>query len=85
MGTPTTDLQALFGMSIHKVSKIFEGYQLRITMKTLIVAGIDPVNIAEAVETVVSMKWDARYDLCEDFSPSSVVINVLRSQITNYF
>jgi UDP-N-acetylglucosamine 2-epimerase (non-hydrolysing) len=50
-----------------------------------VVAGIDPVNIAEAVETVVSMKWDARYDLCEDFSPSSVVINVLRSQITNYF
>ena len=50
-----------------------------------VVAGIDPVNIAEAVETVVSMKWDARYDLCDDFSPSSVVINVLRSQITNYF
>ena len=50
-----------------------------------VVAGIDPVNIAEAVETVVSIKWDARYDLCEDFSPSSVVINVLRSQITNYF
>ena len=50
-----------------------------------IVAGIDPVNIAEAVETVVSMKWSARYDLCDDFSPSSVVINALRSQITNYF
>jgi len=50
-----------------------------------VVAGIDPINIAEAVETVASMKWDARYDLCEDFSPSSVVINVLRSQITNYF
>jgi len=50
-----------------------------------VVAGTDPLNIAAAVETVVSMKWDARYDLCEDFSPSSVVINVLRSQITNYF
>lgn len=50
-----------------------------------VVAGIDPENIAEAVETVVSMKWDARYDLCEDFSPSSIVINVLRSNITNYF
>jgi UDP-N-acetylglucosamine 2-epimerase (non-hydrolysing) len=50
-----------------------------------VVAGIDPVNIVEAVETVVSLKWDARYDLCEDFSPSAVVINVLRSQITNYF
>jgi UDP-N-acetylglucosamine 2-epimerase (non-hydrolysing) len=50
-----------------------------------VVAGIDPVNIAEAVETVVSMLWGARYDLCEDFSPSSVVINTVRSQITNYF
>jgi len=50
-----------------------------------VVAGIDPVNIVEAVETVVCMKWDARYDLCENYSPSSVVINVLRSQITNYF
>ncbi len=54
-------------------------------MKILIVAGIDPINIAEAVETAVSMEWSARYDLCEDFSPSSVVINVLKSQITNYF
>lgn len=50
-----------------------------------VVAGIDPVNIVEAVETAVRMRWHARYDLCEDFSPSSVVINVLRSQITNYF
>ena len=50
-----------------------------------IVAGIDPNNIVEAVETAVGMEWSARYDLYEDFSPSSVVINVLRSQITNYF
>lgn len=50
-----------------------------------IVAGMDPINIAESVETVVSMTWDARYDLCEDYSPSSIAINVLRSQITNYF
>ena len=50
-----------------------------------IVAGIDPVHIVEAVETAVRMEWSARYDLYEDFSPSSVVINVLRSQITNYF
>jgi len=50
-----------------------------------IIAGIEPVNILESVETAVSMKWSARYDLCEEFSPSSVVINVLRSQITNYF
>jgi len=50
-----------------------------------IVAGIEPHNIVEAVETATSLKWSARYDLCEEFSPSSVVINVLRSQITNYF
>jgi UDP-N-acetylglucosamine 2-epimerase (non-hydrolysing) len=50
-----------------------------------VVSGINPENIVESVETVVSLKWKARYDLCEDISPSSVVINVLRSQITNYF
>jgi len=50
-----------------------------------IVAGLDPDNIAAAVETAVSMDWSARYDLNEDSEPSSVVINVLRSNITNYF
>ena len=50
-----------------------------------IVAGLDPRNIVDAVETIVGMPWTARYDFFEDFSPSSVVINVLRSQITNYF
>jgi UDP-N-acetylglucosamine 2-epimerase (non-hydrolysing) len=50
-----------------------------------VVAGINPNNIVDSVETVVNMKWDARYDLCDDYSPSSVVINVLRSHITNYF
>jgi hypothetical protein len=39
----------------------------------------------DAVETIVGMPWNARYDFYEAFSPSSVVINVLRSQITNYF
>ncbi len=50
-----------------------------------IVAGINSNNIVDSVETAVNMKWDARYDLCEDYSPSSVVINALRSHITNYF
>jgi UDP-N-acetylglucosamine 2-epimerase (non-hydrolysing) len=50
-----------------------------------IVAGIDSVDIVESVETIVKMKWVAKYDLGEDISPSSVVINVLRSRITNYF
>ena len=50
-----------------------------------VVSGLDPHNIVESVETVTRMKWGARYDLSEGMSPSSVVINVLRSQITNYF
>ena len=50
-----------------------------------VVAGLDPVNIAESVETIVNQPWQARYDLSENFSPSSVVINVLRSEITNFF
>lgn len=50
-----------------------------------IIAGVDPTNIVNSVETIVNMKWEAKYELCENTSPSSVVINVLRSQITNYF
>lgn len=50
-----------------------------------VIAGINPTNIVESVETVVGLEWKSRYDFCEDTSPSSVVINVLRSQITNYF
>lgn len=50
-----------------------------------IVAGIDSIDIIESVEAIVKMNWMAKYDLGEDVSPSSVVINVLRSRITNYF
>jgi UDP-N-acetylglucosamine 2-epimerase (non-hydrolysing) len=50
-----------------------------------VVAGLIPQDIADAVETVISEPWMARYDLAEDFAPSNVVINVLRSRITNYF
>lgn len=50
-----------------------------------IVAGIDPENIVEAVTTAVTQEWGGRYDLEEGFTPSSVVINSIRSQITNYF
>jgi hypothetical protein len=42
-------------------------------------------NIVESVETAVSMQWSARYELEEDFSPSAVVINAIRSDITNFF
>jgi UDP-N-acetylglucosamine 2-epimerase (non-hydrolysing) len=50
-----------------------------------IVSGMDVNNIVESVETAVSLPWSARYQLEEDFSPSSVVINSIRSQITNFF
>jgi len=68
-------------VSIRKSSERYE----TVEAGAHVVAGLDPLNIAESVETAVSMQWGARYDLCEDFSPSSVVINVLRSQITHYF
>lgn len=50
-----------------------------------IVSGMDLDNIVESVETAVSLPWSARYELEEDSSPSSVVINAIRSQITNFF
>lgn len=50
-----------------------------------IVAGMDPQNIVESVRTAVAQEWGGRYDLEEGFTPSSVVINLLRSRISNFF
>lgn len=50
-----------------------------------IVAGLEAVDIAESVATSVQMPWQADYDFSETPSPSSVVINILRSRIKNYF
>lgn len=50
-----------------------------------IVAGMDQKNIVESVETVTSQGWYGRYSLEENFSPAAVVVNVMRSQITNFF
>jgi UDP-N-acetylglucosamine 2-epimerase (non-hydrolysing) len=50
-----------------------------------IVAGLDPENIAAAVTTALTLPWAAHYDLEENFAPSNVVVNVIRSQITNFF
>lgn len=50
-----------------------------------IIAGLDPQNLIDAVETAVTQPWGCRYDLNENFTASSVVINVLRSRITNFF
>ncbi len=50
-----------------------------------IISGMDPDNIVASVETAVLQPWEARYELEEGYSPSSVVINAIRSQITNFF
>ena len=50
-----------------------------------IVSGMDVNNIVESVVTAVSMPWSGYYDLQERTSPSAVVINALRTQITNHF
>ena len=50
-----------------------------------IVSGMKLDNILESVETAVSLPWSAKYDFADTHSPSSVVVNVIRSQITNFF
>jgi len=50
-----------------------------------VIAGMEVSNIVEAVDTVTRQEWAARYDLNENFAASSVVINCIRSQITNWF
>ncbi|MGE4239643.1 non-hydrolyzing UDP-N-acetylglucosamine 2-epimerase [Ramlibacter sp.] len=50
-----------------------------------IVCGMGVDNIVESVTTAVSLPWEARYEFEENFSPSSVVVNALRTRITNFF
>jgi UDP-N-acetylglucosamine 2-epimerase (non-hydrolysing) len=50
-----------------------------------IVSGMDLTNIVESITTAIKQPWAAHYELEEDHSPSAVVINALRSQITNFF
>jgi UDP-N-acetylglucosamine 2-epimerase (non-hydrolysing) len=50
-----------------------------------IVAGMELTNIVEAVITLTSQPWKARYELEKDFAPSTVVVNAIRSRITNFF
>jgi len=50
-----------------------------------IIAGLQAKNIIESVETAVTQEWGCRYDLNEGFTASSVVINAIRSDITNFF
>jgi UDP-N-acetylglucosamine 2-epimerase (non-hydrolysing) len=50
-----------------------------------IVAGLDPDDIVAAVTTATTQPWGGRYDLEDGSTPSSVVINCIRSRITNFF
>jgi len=50
-----------------------------------IVSGMDLDNIIESVTTAITLPWSAGYNFEEDHSPSSVVINSIQTQITNYF
>jgi UDP-N-acetylglucosamine 2-epimerase (non-hydrolysing) len=50
-----------------------------------IVSGMDLNNIVASVETAVMEPWGSYYDLEERHSPSNVVVNAIRTQITNFF
>jgi len=50
-----------------------------------IVSGLGIKNIVESITTATQMKWDATYDFAESHSPSNVVVNAIRTQITNFF
>ena len=50
-----------------------------------IVSGMDADNIVESVTTAVNQPWSAKYDFADTYSPSSVVVNAIRTQITNFF
>lgn len=50
-----------------------------------IVSGLTTENIVESIVTAVSQPWSAHYDFAKEFSPSSVVVNAIRTQLTNFF
>lgn len=50
-----------------------------------IVSGMNQKNIVDSVVTAIELPWAVKYDFAEDHSPSSVVINSIRSDITNFF
>lgn len=51
----------------------------------VVVGGMEVSNLVDAVETVTGQDWQVRYDFNENFAASSVVVNCIRSQITNWF
>ena len=50
-----------------------------------IVSGLEHRHVIAAIETSDLLRNKPRYDMSVDHSPSSVVINTLRTNITNFF
>ena len=50
-----------------------------------IIAGLEPEDLIASVDIAVNQPWGCRYDLNEGFNASSVVVNAIRSKITNFF
>jgi UDP-N-acetylglucosamine 2-epimerase (non-hydrolysing) len=50
-----------------------------------IISGMKLQNIVDSVVTAIELPWAVKYDFAEEHSPSSVVINSIRSDITNFF
>ena len=51
-----------------------------------IVAGVESENIVNAVKTITSLPWGARYDFNQNgFLPSNVILNSIACNIKNYF
>ena len=69
-------------VSIRKTTERYE----TIESGAHIVAGVESDKIVNAVKTITSIPWGARYDFNKDgFLPSNVVLNALASNIKNYF
>jgi len=50
-----------------------------------IISGMKQNNIVSSVKQAISLNDKSKYDFSRDHSPSSIVANIIRSQITNYF
>lgn len=50
-----------------------------------VVSGKEAEKIGEVVTPAASPPWSARYEFEEGYSPSSVVVNAIRTKITNFF
>jgi len=69
-------------VSIRKTTERYE----TIESGAHIVAGVESEDILNAVKTVTSNPWGARYDFNQNgFLPSNVVINSIACNIKNYF